>query len=263
MKIIYLIENIVNNKKYIGQTKDLHKRMKYHSKDKDRGRFQSPLYEEVNSYGEEYFIVTEIETVSKDIADDRERFWIKHYNTMSPNGYNLTSGGENGKEYATVTKSRIGEKTKERWRDPEIAMRMKEGLRKTGLSQKGKIKTPRETRVCELCRKEFVEMVTSPKIYCTRQCSGQVAMTRATETYVEKRANIHIGIKEDIEDWAIENKQLITDAKFNQIKPTLEPILEIVEEKYDVKDMRVISKAIVNTESRKDLLKHLKEIVKD
>lgn len=263
MKTIYLIENTINNKKYIGQTKDLHKRMKYHRHDKDRGRFQSPLYDEVNAYGEEYFDVTEIETVSDDIADERERYWIRNYNTMYPKGYNLTSGGEIGKEYTSVTKSRIGEKTKERWNDPEIARRMKEGLRKTGLSQKGKIKTPRETRKCILCNEEFVEMITSPKVYCNIQCSGKVAIERATEVYVEKRNNIHTEIKEDIEGWALENKQLITDAKFNKIKPTLQPILEVIEDRYDVKDIRVISKAVCETESRKDLLKHLKEIVKD
>ena len=67
-----------------------------------------------------------------------------------------------------------------------LKKRMIEGLRQSGLAQKGKIKLPREKRSCNLCLNEFTVMKTSTRIYCSRECSGKVAIKLATDVYVTK-----------------------------------------------------------------------------
>ena len=57
---IYLIENKINGKKYIGKTySSIEKRWKEHIK--DRTRFDRPLYRAMNKYGIENFSIQELE----------------------------------------------------------------------------------------------------------------------------------------------------------------------------------------------------------
>ena len=50
-------------------------------------------------------------------ADDLERKFIAQYNTMSPNGYNLTSGGQNGYTYTHEARQAISRGCKEAMTD--------------------------------------------------------------------------------------------------------------------------------------------------
>lgn len=92
---IYKITNLINNKVYIGQSKNISKRWNAH-----RVRSQNddyPLYRAIRKYGLENFTFEVIEECNIDSLDDREKYWIAYYKSNNPNnGYNLTAGGQTG-----------------------------------------------------------------------------------------------------------------------------------------------------------------------
>lgn len=48
-----------------------------------------------------------IETVPDELLDEREVYWIKYYNSLAPNGYNCSAGGNNKKELSDLLKDNI------------------------------------------------------------------------------------------------------------------------------------------------------------
>lgn len=272
MKHIYKITNTINDKTYIGQSKQTSVRWRDHIASSkmtpETLRFNSALYEEMREYGTDKFTFETIEEVSDEKAYEKEQFWIKELNTLYPNGYNLTSGGEKGKFYSDITKERIGEKTKERWEDPVIAERMLNGLRLGTETVKrthtGKERVERLIKTCPECGIEFRVIPSEDKTFCSYSCSGRYRMTKGSgkqriEEYVEERKSVHTRIKELAENWTEENKERVIEGKLNDITATLKPLTDLIEEEYEVKDYRTISKAISGTESRKKLLLYLKE----
>ena len=106
MAYIYKIINLSNGKLYIGKTSSsIEERFKQHIKDSKKERCEKrPLYDAMNKYGVENFIVEQIEEVENDeIASEREQFWIKKLNTYigfeNSNGYNATLGGDSRRLY--------------------------------------------------------------------------------------------------------------------------------------------------------------------
>jgi group I intron endonuclease len=92
MRTIYLITNVTNQKKYIGQTKNLKRRLKSHFKGSKLR--EHSFARAIRKYGQENFEVSILEECDDDTVDSRERYWIEKFNTMNPEfGYNLESGG--------------------------------------------------------------------------------------------------------------------------------------------------------------------------
>jgi group I intron endonuclease len=98
MGYIYIVENKVNNKKYIGQTKcdDIQKRWKQHKKI-DKYSIGNCLLNAYNKYGIDNFIFKILCICFDSDTDFYEIEYIKKYNTLYPNGYNLQQGGNNRK----------------------------------------------------------------------------------------------------------------------------------------------------------------------
>lgn len=144
---IYIITNKINRKQYVGQTiSTLSERWSQHKCDSKRR--QTAIANAIRKYGFDNF---KIDIVEDDIPyedlDNKEIYYIKQYNTICPNGYNITDGGQTyktdeyreimservmgennpmygmygnlnpfyGKEHTQETKSILSEKTKERW----------------------------------------------------------------------------------------------------------------------------------------------------
>lgn len=99
--LIYLIENLVNSKVYVGKTyRSVEQRWKEHIKDSLRYPDRL-LYKAFSKYGIENFIITEIAKYAQDILEEKEKEFIHFFNSFSE-GYNNTLGGE-GRRTITVT----------------------------------------------------------------------------------------------------------------------------------------------------------------
>jgi len=92
---IYCIENIKNNKKYIGKTTNtVEKRFREHILDSRRRKNENrPLYRAINSYGAENFTVKELMSCDINDLDYYEKLFIEKFNTYK-DGYNATLGGD-------------------------------------------------------------------------------------------------------------------------------------------------------------------------
>jgi hypothetical protein len=116
---IYLITNTQTNKKYIGQTLSHRKNRNKYRPFGYIGRFNDHISEAVCNtkkkqctylnnairlYGKETFIVELITTCPKENLDVYEEKYIEEYNTLYPNGYNLTTGGKVFKQVDTDIK---------------------------------------------------------------------------------------------------------------------------------------------------------------
>lgn len=99
---IYCIENLINHKKYIGYTKnDIKYRWQQHLSKTHRKEDHSIIHLAIDKYGVENFDMYVVKTLYSDneemlltLLKLSEKEHIKEYETISPNGYNILTGGE-------------------------------------------------------------------------------------------------------------------------------------------------------------------------
>lgn len=91
---IYLIENKVNGKVYVGQTlQSVKKRFEQHLKLLKSNQCQA-VSRAIRKYGKENFSCIVLEAdIPEDLLDSKEEFYIREYNSISQ-GYNLCPGGQ-------------------------------------------------------------------------------------------------------------------------------------------------------------------------
>lgn len=105
MGYIYKIEGPLNikekTKMYIGQTREsLNKRWNRHKSDlrkfdsTKKKRFCYYLCAAMRKYNVENFTISIVETCDDELLNEKEEYYIKEFNTLAPNGYNLQSGGK-------------------------------------------------------------------------------------------------------------------------------------------------------------------------
>lgn len=95
--VIYKLENRINGKIYVGQTINESRRLNEHIKSKNRDYM--PIDAAIFKYGYENFIysilwekVDDAKRLKKEL-NDKEIFYIRHFNSRTPNGYNVLNGG--------------------------------------------------------------------------------------------------------------------------------------------------------------------------
>lgn len=97
MGFIYMIRNKKNDKRYIGQTiQPVEKRFRQHMEAaylKGRRAYNTCLSRAVRKYGADFFEVGILaDNVPDEDLDIVEAHYIDMYNTISPNGYNISTG---------------------------------------------------------------------------------------------------------------------------------------------------------------------------
>ena len=117
MGYIYKITNKNNNKIYIGQTiksrpSDRFSQHRYNARHLNQEKGISYLHRAMHEEGVNNFIFEIIEEIDNELLNEREQYWIATYDSIAPNGYNLTKGGEGTKGYARVQSLEEREKRK-------------------------------------------------------------------------------------------------------------------------------------------------------
>ena len=94
---IYKITNTINGKSYIGQTiQNVKERFYQHCATKcSQAILNMVIHKAINKYGKSNFTIEVIEEVESTNLNDRERYWIRYYDSYN-NDYNSTEGGQDG-----------------------------------------------------------------------------------------------------------------------------------------------------------------------
>lgn len=109
---IYLLTCIDNNKQYVGQTCvgfkkrwDQHKKAAYNIK--RMALYNLPLYRSIRKHGWNNFNKEIICYCSIEDIDEQEVLYIQKYDTLHPNGYNMTTGGNAKKQVCDATREKM------------------------------------------------------------------------------------------------------------------------------------------------------------
>jgi group I intron endonuclease len=137
MAYIYRIKNKITKKSYIGESKgkDVNWRWNEHKKTIEKNKGCPALRDAVKKYGIENFEFSVLIICFDDERFKYEKEYIKKYNSVVPNGYNITNGGEGGgfqgKKHTEQMKTDLRNKSKQKYIDnPEL---------KTQISERNKI----------------------------------------------------------------------------------------------------------------------------
>lgn len=96
--LIYKATNKINNKSYIGlTTRTLKERKLEHLRHAHNEN--TYFHRAINKYGKENFLWEIIDDTSKSLKElkEKETYYIQYFNTLAPNGYNISTGGETPK----------------------------------------------------------------------------------------------------------------------------------------------------------------------
>lgn len=262
--IIYKVTNLKNNKIYIGQTiNSLEYRRDQHIKDCRRNKYyNNKFHNALLKYGYNSFkweIIHECFSIEE--LNEKEIYYISLYNSVE-DGYNLKYGGNNGGLCSTETKLKIGQTTKSKWNNPEIANKMLNGLRKGVETMKLKGQNNFEIRICPICNCSFKCKLYENKCYCSIKCASKHQdMKKLSIIAAEKNRDIYnsmLPIKlEIINNWIINNKTKLENVKMNRLS-----FLQSLCSDLQVKDMRTVAK-ILGLKNRKELVIKLQEISKN
>lgn len=98
---IYMIKNLISDKKYIGLSRDLKSRKAVHLYDLKNNKHSNIYLQRAwNKHGEDVFSFKIVELCSEDVLGSKEKHYIEKYRTTDRDyGYNFTHGGEVGYEY--------------------------------------------------------------------------------------------------------------------------------------------------------------------
>jgi group I intron endonuclease len=150
--VIYKITNLKNDRCYIGQTtkENPWKRIRVHYRDST----MSYINKAITKHGESCFKWEILMTCfDKKGLNRMEKYFVKYFNSMSPNGYNLKEGGDCGGKSSKITKLKQSLKRKHllknktpKWKGKKRSKETRELMSKQrkGFTSKNRIRA----RVC-------------------------------------------------------------------------------------------------------------------
>ena len=133
MPYIYRIKNKIDGKCYIGTTKeqDVNTRWKHHLAPSSGCII---MRDAIHKYGVDNFIFEVLIICFEEDMYIYEREYIKKYNSVSPNGYNILEGGKGGgfvgKTHTEEERKRMSDRTKLLWKNEDYRNRVVSSIRK-------------------------------------------------------------------------------------------------------------------------------------
>lgn len=113
----------MNGKVYVGITNDAAKRCRKHF----TGRGSQLVAAATKKYGKDNLVFKVLICASKDYCCQLEQDYIRRFNTQSPHGYNLDSGGSSGL-HSAETRAKMSAIQRKRFADPNERAKMREHL---------------------------------------------------------------------------------------------------------------------------------------
>lgn len=155
---IYLFRNLIDGKGYVGQHvgPSPEKRWKQHFNAAFLKKLNRPLYNAIRRDGWDAFSREVIWHCPITSLDTWETHFIAVHNTFLDNGrgYNLTTGGGNGRHWSEISKAKLSVSAKLgaqiRWSRPEERERM-------SASTTARFKDPAQRKACSLANKKRFE----------------------------------------------------------------------------------------------------------
>ncbi len=142
---IYKVTNKINSKIYVGQThRSLETRFDAHVAMRlfPRKYGVRLLSLAISKYGKENFSIELIEELpegtSQSVIDEREIYWGNHYNSLSPNGYNLKLGFGLRSKWSDEVKKKIGDAHRNKIVSKETRRKLSKIFKGRIISQKTK-----------------------------------------------------------------------------------------------------------------------------
>jgi group I intron endonuclease len=134
---VYLITNLINNKKYVGiTTQTLKTRWWQH---KHISSCCSALHTAISEYGTDNFNIKLLKICSsEEEMIESEMDYIDQFNTICPNGYNVHSGGQHV-SHSNITKDKAKERMFKRWHENPNKEQIISGIKKYVDDKKTKI----------------------------------------------------------------------------------------------------------------------------
>lgn len=158
---IYMIENLINGRLYIGSATNIDKRWKAHRRVLQRQKHEnSHLQRAWNKYGSESFAFRFVETVEPEQLIAREQeyldaYWSKGLYNISP-----TAGSPLGVKHPIATRNKMSEAGKGRVFSDETKAKMAEARRNF----------PLKDFICSSCGKTFQSKSQQNVRFCSDRC---------------------------------------------------------------------------------------------
>lgn len=128
--LIYLHRNKINGRCYVGQTgTTIQKRWGVNG---IAYKKQEYFYSDIEKFGWDNFdhIILE-QNLSKDEVNDREKYWIKYYHALAPQGYCLTSGGSDHFSFSQESLKKRSNESKKNWQNEDYRKKISQQRKKT------------------------------------------------------------------------------------------------------------------------------------
>ena len=132
---IYKITNKLNGKVYIGQSRDIDARWRQHINAKDN----YAIHNAIKKYGKENFSFEVLLECPAEMLNVWERDMIALYDCISPNGYNLTEGGE-GHHLSEETRLKMSNTRKGKHHSEETKIKISNAQKGIPLSEETRLK---------------------------------------------------------------------------------------------------------------------------